>query len=601
MAEVNPNTWAVFYPERKDGCENMLGREWWHGAVAYQIYPKSFMDSNGDGIGDLRGIISKLDYLSDLGVDIIWLSPTYPSPLADEGYDISDYYGVDPRFGTLEDMDELIAQCKERGMRIILDLVVNHCSDEHEWFQDVLNNPGSPYRDYFYITDKRPGGKPPTNWRSYFGGSCWEPLPVAGADSEQMYLHLFHKKQPDLNWENANLRSEVHRNIKWWLQRGVAGFRIDAIINIKKAVPFRDYPTDGKDGLSDIGNMLSDASGIGLFLAELREKAFAPYNAFTVGEVFNVDKNQIDEWIGPGGYFSTKFDFSGAIFGGHTCSWDHKAKITAEDYKSCVFEAQETARESCFLSSIIENHDQPRGVNYYLPEGEITDYGKKMLAGLYFMLHGIPFIYQGQELGMENTEIKSFGELSDCLSISQYLTMRENGLPDEEAMAAVRRMSRDNARTPMQWNSAANAGFTTGKPWLAVNPNYKNINAEAQITGEGSVLSFYKQLIALRGSAKYKDTLVYGKLEPYLRDQRNLFAYKRIGDKTLLVAGNFQDKPQEMSLPRVSMNQPGLDMSKAAVSGIIINNYPDVKVNDNVLHLKPYQFVIIDIFKSTQK
>ena len=555
-----------------------MKQTWWHGAVAYQVYPKSFMDSNGDGIGDLRGIISKLGYLHDLGVNLIWLSPAYPSPLADEGYDVSDYYGIDPRFGTLADMDELIAECDKHGMKVILDLVVNHCSDEHEWFQDVLmNHDSSPYRDYFYIVDKRTDGKLPTNWRSYFGGSVWEPL----GDTGKLYLHVFHKKQPDLNWENPAVREEVRKNIVWWLKRGVAGFRVDAITNIKKALPFRDYPIDGLDGLSNIGNMLADANGIGAFLAELRDTAFKPHGAFTVGEVFNVGQEHLKEWVGADGYFSSMFDFNGAIFGGGS-AWHSKQKITAEDYKDCVFSAQEAANSSCILSNIIENHDEPRGVNYYLPQGEITDAGKKMLAGLYFMLRGIPFIYQGQELGMENTTIQTIGDVDDCASVNEYHIAREAGFSDEDAMTVVRCMSRDNARTPMQWDGTENAGFTTGKPWLPINPNYKAINAAEQIADENSVLSFYKKLTALRKSTEYGDTLVYGKVEPYLREQKNLFAYKREGVKTLLVAGNFQNEPQEMRLP-------------SGTREFILNNYDDAVVIGDTLRLASYQFVVIDL------
>jgi oligo-1,6-glucosidase len=282
--------------------------------------------------------------LRDLGVDIIWLSPMYPSPLADEGYDISDYYGVDARFGTLEDMDGLICESAKRGMKIILDLVVNHCSDEHPWFQDVLRDPtGSAYKDFFYIAD----GPRPTNWRSYFGGSAWSPL----GESGKSYLHLFHKKQPDLNWECPALRKAVIDNVRWWLERGVAGFRLDAIINIKKALPLRDYPADDADGLCGVGAMLAEAKGIGAFLCELRDAGFAPYDAFTVGEVFNVDKGAIGEWIGKDGYLSTMFDFSGTLFGGHDI-WHAKRRITPEDYKECVFSAQEAAGEA-FLSNII--------------------------------------------------------------------------------------------------------------------------------------------------------------------------------------------------------------------------------------------------------
>ena len=288
-----------------------MKKQWWHDKVAYQIYPKSFYDSNGDGIGDLPGIISKLDYLKDLGVDILWLSPIYKSPLADEGYDIADYYSIDPRFGTMEDMERLIAEAKKRDMYILMDLVVNHCSDEHEWFRKAVQDPDGKYGNFFYIED-REEGKLPCNWRSYFGGPVWEPLP---GRPDKQYLHVFHKKQPDLNWENPEVRREVYKNINWWLDKGLGGFRIDAIINIKKKLPFCDYPADREDGLSCIDNMLAEAKGVGEFLGEMARETFRPHNAFTVGEVFNEKKEEIKDFIGENGYFSTMFDFAETVYG----------------------------------------------------------------------------------------------------------------------------------------------------------------------------------------------------------------------------------------------------------------------------------------------
>jgi len=553
-----------------------LTREWWHGSVAYQIYPKSFMDSNGDGIGDLRGIIGKLDYLSDLGINLLWLSPAYPSPLADEGYDISDYYGVNPLFGTLADMDELIAEGKKRGIRLILDLVVNHCSDEHAWFQEALRNPESPYRDFFYLADSKPDGTAPTNWRSYFGGSAWEPF----GDTGKMYLHLFHKKQPDLNWENPALRAEVRRNVEWWLDRGVAGFRVDAILNIKKALPFRDYPADGPDGLCDPGLMLAEAKGIGAFLGELKDKVFAPRHAFTVGEVFNISPERLGEWIGPDGYFSSIFDFSGASFRGDL-PWHKRPKISAEDYKACIMDAQEAAGLAFFYSNIIENHDEPRGVNYYLPEGEITDAGKKMLAGLYFLLRGVPFIYQGQELGMENALLNTMEEVRDCATINCYHVALEEGLSEEEAMDGIRFLSRDNARTPVQWDDTANAGFSTGDPWIGVNPNYGKINAATQIGDPESVLSFYKRLITLRKDPEHIDTWVYGKTVPYRREQENLIAYRRVGQKTFLVLGNLQGDPQDMPLP-------------AGAWSVLLSNMAVAEWLKGNIRLEAFQLVVLE-------
>lgn len=554
-----------------------MTKKWWHDKVAYQIYPKSFYDSNGDGIGDIPGIISKLDYLQDLGVDIIWLSPCYPSPLADEGYDISDYYDIDPRFGTMEDMEQLIAETKKRNMYILMDLVVNHCSDEHEWFKKACEEPDGKYGNFFYLRDKK-DGELPTNWRSYFGGPVWEDLP--GTDKQ--YLHVFHKKQPDLNWENPELREEVYKNINWWLDKGLGGFRIDAIINIKKASPFKNYEPDRPDGLCSIQFMLREANGIGEFLGEMQERTFRKYDAFSVGEVFNEKPEEIPDFIGENGYFSSMFDFNETIFGSSDKGWYDAAPITPDDYKRCCFESQAKIGEIGFLSNIIENHDEPRGVSRYIPEGDCNVQSKKMLAALNFMLRGLPFIYQGQELGMENVPFSSIDEIDDISTLDEYQVALDAGLTPEDALKAVAKFSRDNARTPMQWSDAANAGFTAGKPWLKVNPNYTSINAKAQQHDPDSVRSFYKELIALRKAPEYKETVVYGTLEPYLEEQHNLMAYYRKGDKTLLVIGNYQKEEQEVILP-------------GGYKKILLNNYHDLAQEGNTLKLLGYQAVILEM------
>lgn len=554
-----------------------MTRKWWHDKVAYQIYPKSFYDSNGDGIGDIPGIISKLDYLHELGADIIWLSPCYQSPLADQGYDISDYYSIDPRFGTMEDMEHLIAEAKKRNMYILMDLVINHCSDEHEWFKKACQDPDGKYGNFFYLRDKKEG-ELPTNWRSYFGGPAWDDLP--GTDKQ--YLHVFHKKQPDLNWENPELREEVYKNINWWLDKGLGGFRIDAIINIKKALPLRSYAPDREDGLCSIHSMLQEANGIGVFLREMRDRTFQKYDAFTVGEVFDEKPEEIQDFIGDNGYFSSIFDFNEALFGGSEKGWYDAKPITPEDYKKCCFEAQAKVKNIGFLSNIIENHDEPRGVSRYIPEGDCCIESKKMLAALNFMLRGLPFIYQGQELGMENVPISSIDEVDDISALNEYKNAQDAGLSPDEALNVISRFSRDNARTPMQWSDEANAGFTTGTPWLKVNPNYAFINAEAQIGDSDSVFNFYKQLIALRKNPVYKETIVYGELEPVWKEQHNLMAYYRKGDKTLLVVGNYQKEEQDIMLP-------------AAYKNILLNNYTDIAEEKLTIRLHGYQVLILDM------
>ena len=556
---------------------NSTKKKWWQDKVAYQIYPKSFYDTNGDGIGDLPGIIEKLDYLKELGVDIVWLSPCYRSPLADQGYDISDYYDIDPRFGTMEDMDRLIAEAKKRDMYIVMDLVVNHCSDEHEWFKKACKDPDGKYGRFFYLRDKE-DGKLPTNWRSYFGGSVWEDLP----GTNKQYLHVFHKKQPDLNWENPELREEVYKNINWWLDKGLGGFRIDAIINIKKALPMHDYEPDREDGLCSINKMLEEATGIGEFLGEMRDRTFKPHDAFSVGEVFNAKDEELPDFIGNNGYFSSMFDFNETIFGGSEKGWYDCKEITPDDYKRCCFETQAKMGDFGFVSNIIENHNEPRGVSHYIPEGDCCDTSKKMLAALNFMLRGLPFIYQGQELGMENIPFKSIDEVDDISTLYEYKVALDAGLTPEAALKAVARRSRDNARTPMQWTGEENAGFTAGTPWLRVNSNYTAINVEKETIDPNSVLNFYKKLIALRKDPEYKETVVYGDLEPFMEDRHNLMTYYRKGNKTLLVVGNYQWEEQEITLP-------------SECKKVLINNYPDMVLDGNSVKLHGYQVLVVEL------
>ena len=557
-----------------------MEKKWWHDKVAYQIYPKSFYDSNGDGIGDLQGIISKLDYLKDLGVDILWISPIYPSPFADQGYDISDYYNIDPAFGTLEDMDELIREAHKRQMYILMDLVVNHCSDEHEWFEKACADPSGEYGNFFYI-EERKEGELPCNWRSYFGGPVWEPLP---GHPDKQYMHVFHKKQPDLNWENPAVREEVYKNINWWLDKGLGGFRVDAIINIKKKLPYKNYPSDREDGLCDISLMLADAQGIGEFLGEMQERTFGPHDAFSVGEVFNIKDGELPDFVGDKGYFSSIFDFTTTSFGKDDKGWYACKKPTPDDYKKCYFESQKKMGDVGFYSNIIENHDEPRGVSYYIPEGDVCDASKKLLAAMYFLMKGLPFIYQGQEIGMENLGVVSIDKVDDISALDQYQVCLDAGLTPEEALKVISIYSRDNARTPVQWNSDKNAGFTDGTPWLMVNPNYTAINVAAQEKDPDSILSFYKELIALRKNPAYKETLVYGDVVPYLEEQHNLMAYHRKGEKDLLVIGNFQRDPQTAVLPSPCKN-------------VLLNNYKDLDMekDNSAVRLKGYQAIVIEL------
>ncbi len=567
-----------------------MERKWWHEKVAYQIYPKSFYDSNGDGIGDIPGIISKLDYLKDLGVDIIWLSPCFCSPLADQGYDISDYYNIDPRFGTIEDIDRLLEEAKKRDMYILMDLVVNHCSDEHEWFVKACEDPQGEYGRFFYFEKGKEDGSVPNNWRSYFGGSVWDKIP--GHEDENMYyLHMFHKKQPDLNWENPALREEVYKMINWWLDRGLAGFRIDAIINIKKALPFEkySYPADRADGMVMPQRMLQDAKGIGEFLGEMHERTFKPHDSFAVGEVFNVEDKDLPQFIGDDGYFSSMFDFNETIFGTSIKGWYDAAVITPDDYKRCCFESQAQMGDFGYFSNIIENHDEPRGVSRYIPEGECTTRSKKLLGTMNFMLKGLPFIYQGQEIGMENVVLESIDQVDDISTLDEYQVAKNAGLTDEEALKAVNRFSRDNARTPMQWNDTESAGFTTGTPWLYVNPNYTDINVEAEQKDSASVLNWYKAMIALRKNPEYKEAVVYGDTVPVLEDVHNLMAYyRKTENQTLMVIGNFQTEPRTVELP-CRLKKVLLDNTTALQAE---NSEIPAEWKDGKLTLEGYQAVV---------
>ena len=519
-------------------------KKWWHDKVAYQIYPKSFLDTNGDGIGDLRGIISKLDYLKKLGIDIIWLSPIYKSPFVDQGYDISDYYAIAEEFGTMEEFDELLAEAKKRDMYIIMDLVINHCSDQHEWFQKALADPDGEYADYFYFRKGR-NGNPPSNLRSYFGGSCWEPVP----GTDKYYLHMFAKEQPDLNWENPLLREKLYEMINWWLEKGLAGFRIDAIINIKKDLDFPDFKPDGPDGLAGCWKMVDEVDGVGELLEDLKKHTFQKYEAFTVGEVFNMKEGELDAFIGENGHFSTIFDFSAHILSDGEHGWYDAPPVDFKEWRKAITDSQLRVQNCGLEANIIENHDEPRGVSRFLPDYAQNPTGTKMLGTISVLLRGIPFIYQGQEIGMQNAVWNTVDEYNDINTIDQYHTARDAGLTDKEALEACSRLSRDNARTPMQWNTQENAGFTTGTPWLKVNDNYTEINMETQDADPDSVLNYYRKLIALRKSPAYKEVFTYGEFMPVYQNTCSVMAYYRKNEKQrILITANFGKEAVSLTL-----------------------------------------------------
>ena len=555
-----------------------MKRKWWHGKVAYQIYPKSFQDTNGDGIGDLRGVINRLDYLKDLGIDIIWLSPIYQSPFVDQGYDISDYYKIDETFGTMEEFDELLREAKKRDMYIVMDLVINHCSDKHEWFQKALQDPEGEYGDYFYFC-KGKDGNPPSNYRSYFGGSAWEK--VEGTD--YYYLHMFAKEQPDLNWNNPKVLQELYTMVNWWLEKGVAGFRIDAIINIKKDLEFKSFEPDGMDGLAGIWRMVESVNGVGELLEDLKKNTFEKYDAFTVAEVFNMKKDELAEFIGDDGHFSTMFDFSShtLTFGEH--GWYDSKPVAFEDLKKVIIHSQLECQGVGFLANIIENHDEPRGANRYLPEYLQNETGIKMLGTISVLLRGIPFLYQGQEIGMRNCRMNSIEEYDDISTKGEYKMAREAGLTDEEALEACFRNSRDNARTPMQWDDTNQAGFTTGTPWLKVNPNFTQINVKEQEQRKDSVLNYYKALLALRKSEKYREVFTYGDFVPFMEEEDSILAFeRRTKEKAVKVIANFGESAKKITLADLPDNQ------------ILLSNKDYIQMQGADLYLESGQVVVLE-------
>ena len=548
-----------------------LTKKWWHDKVAYQIYPKSFLDTNGDGVGDLPGIISKLDYLKELGVDIIWISPIYRSPFVDQGYDISDYYDIDPAFGTMADFDRLLAEAKKRDMHIVMDLVINHCSDRHEWFQKALADPYGPYGDYFYFR-KGENGLPPNNLRSYFGGSCWEKVP---GQEDLYYFHAFAKEQPDLNWENPAVLRELYDMVNWWLEKGVAGFRIDAIINIQKDLAFPDYPADSADGTALVTKMIESVDGVGGKLQALKRNTFAKYDAFTVAEVFNMKKDELEQFVGEDGHFSTMFDFSANCLSDGEKGWYSNKPIAFADFRRTVFASQRECMDVGFLANIIENHDEPRGYSRYLPPHARNTDGMKMLGTVSVLLRGLPFLFQGQELGMTNCPMADIDEYDDISTKNEYRVARQAGLSHREAMDVCFRNSRDNSRTPMQWTAGENAGFTTGRPWLKVNPNYTSVNAADQAADPHSILSYYKKLLALRKSESCREVFTYGDFLPRFEEFDHVFAYERaLEGKSALVLANFGEVSVTLAAPDLAGRPILLSNGHTELSGSAITLPP---------------------------
>lgn len=507
-----------------------MKNNWWKESVVYQIYPQSFMDSNGDGIGDFNGIIRKLDYLQNLGVDVLWICPMYASPLVDNGYDISDYYKVNPIFGTNEDMEHLIEEAQKRKIKIILDLVVNHCSDQHEWFQKAMKDPNCEEASYFYFRTTE-NDKEPNNWRSNFGGSVWSRLPDG-----RWYYHTFAKEQPDLNWECKELRQKIYEMINWWLEKGIAGFRIDAITFIKKDLSFASRPTN--DGKLYPVEKLTDYKGIGTFLDEMKEQCFDKYNCMTVAEAPGVDDAAFERYAGKNGYFSMIFDFGWENMEGEN---DKSSIHAVERWKKKMFTHVAHNSGIGWSAIFLENHDQSRCLNKFLERENISFYSASALASIYFFLYGTPFIYQGQEIGMTNVKWKNINDMDDIRAKRTYEEAVGQGKDPDEVLAYFSELGRDNARTPMQWDDSENGGFTCGKPWIKCNDNYRTINAQSEVNDPDSLYNYYKRLIQCYHD--HADIVRQAEFRPMYEEYPGLFAYEReVNGKGLLVIVNFTNE-----------------------------------------------------------
>ena len=521
-----------------------MNKKWWKEAVVYQIYPRSFMDSNGDGIGDLNGITSRLDYLKDLGVDVIWLSPVYQSPNDDNGYDISDYRAIMQEFGTMEDFDRMLSEMHKRGIRLVMDLVVNHTSDEHKWFVESRKSKDNPYRDYYIWRDAKEG-KEPNNWGSCFSGSAWKYDP----QTEMYYLHLFSKKQPDLNWENEKVRQEVYDMMKFWCEKGIDGFRMDVISMISKDQRFPDGEMN--NGLyGDFGPYCVHGPRVHEFLQEMNQKVLSKYDIMTVGETAGVTIEEAQKYAGDDrNELNMVFQFEHVESGcGDYGKWT-TAKYDFKEFKNIMIKWQEELQGKAWNSLFLGNHDQPRSVSRFGNDNPVyRETSAKMLATCIHMMQGTPYVYQGEELGMTNIYFDKLEDYRDIESINYFEEFTESGLmTPEHMMKCLMLRSRDNARTPMQWDDSKQAGFTEGEPWIKVNPNYKKINAAQQLEDPDSVFHYYQKLIRLR---KEKDIIVYGEFEPLYREDEQIFAYTRKQDQEkLLTVCNFSDKNAEVEVP----------------------------------------------------
>ena len=545
-----------------------MEKKWWHRSVVYQIYPRSFKDTSGNGVGDLRGIIEKLDYLKELGIDVIWLSPVYKSPMDDNGYDISDYQDIAPEFGTMADMDELIEEANARGIRLVMDLVVNHTSDEHPWFLEAKKSKDNPYRDYYIWRDPAEDGGVPNDLGSTFSGPAWEYDETTG----QYYFHLFSKRQPDLNWENPKVREEVHQMMNFWLEKGIGGFRMDVIDLIGKEV---DRKITGN------GPQLHP------FLQEMNHKSFGNYDVLTVGETWGATPEIAKLYSDPKRHeLSMVFQFEHA-----SIDWDPqegKWRPTTFDFikfKEIMSKWQTSLNGEGWNSLFWNNHDLPRIVSRWGNDKEYRVETAKMFASILHLMQGTPYIYQGEEIGMTNVHFESLDQYNDIETLQFYRDNLKKGYAHEQMMDAIWKNGRDNARTPMQWDGSEHAGFTTGQPWLQVNPNYESINVSNALDNKDSIFYHYKKLIDLRKNSEYSDTIIYGEYKLLLPDDEQIFAYIREDENyKLLLVANFSEEEVTRAI-------------EGEVNQVILSNYDATDYNLSSLKLRPYETVIFELKK----
>lgn len=551
-----------------------MNKQWWKEAVAYQVYPRSFNDSNNDGIGDLPGVIEKLDYLKDLGIDVIWLSPMYKSPNDDNGYDISDYKDIMDEFGTMHDFNQLLEGVHKRGMKLILDLVVNHTSDEHPWFIESKSSKDNPKRDWYIWKKPKSDGSEPNNWESIFNGSTWE----FDEQTQEYYFHLFSKKQPDLNWDNPAVRNEIFDMMNWWFEKGIDGFRVDAITHIKKSFEAGDLSVPEGKTFAPAFDVDMNQPGIQTWLQEMKDKSLSQYNIMTVGEANGVNPDNAEDWVGEDkGKFNMIFQFE------HLGLWNTgDVKFDVKSYKTILNRWQKKLENVGWNALFIENHDQPRRVSTWGDDKTYWYESATSHAIVYFLQQGTPFIYQGQEIGMTNYPFESIETFNDVAVVNEYnIVKAQNG--DTSALLEKHKMeNRDNSRTPMQWNQNKNAGFSDHQPWFPVNPNYQQINVAEQQDNPNSILNFYKAMIQLK---KSDDVYTYGKFDLVDTNNEQVFAYTRtLDDKQILIVGNLTDQITSLNMPDYMSNHS---------NHILLHNYKDRAINMNAL--RPFEAFVLDL------